>query len=97
MKFKPLCSIQLKDRIEGRETIAAENTCMVELMQLITCLAENGYNNAHCTDEINLLRKCNRRAIAIKQARKAGIDEPTVGGKLSIREVNKLLKKYPNV
>lgn len=97
IKFKPQHTLVLKDRIDGREGSAADNNCLYEMMQLITCLADNNYNNLLCANETKILRKCTEIATQQIRARKSGEDLSPVRGRISIRETNKLLKQYPNV
>jgi len=99
VKFEELLPLKLKDKVSGKGDRSKERACVHEISIMFACLKKNEFDQTRCSDEITKFQTCATKNYADKFKRKQDMQEGNIStGKdnLTPREINYLLKKYPN-
>lgn len=99
VRFEELLPLKLKDKVSGKGDRSKERACVHEMSVMFACLKKNEFEQTHCSDEINKFQACASRNFVDKYKRKQDILQGNIStGKdnLTPREINYLLKKFPN-
>lgn len=98
--FQERLPLRLKDKVSGKGDNLSEVCCLYEMSLLFACFKRNEFNQALCSKEIESFQKCYRETTARKLERKEkeakGILTPGEK-KMSAKQINQLLRKFPNV
>ncbi|XP_077999521.1 small ribosomal subunit protein mS37-like [Glandiceps talaboti] len=86
----------LKDEVSNKSDNKGSATCIQEMSVLMSCWRLHDYNDTKCDKEITAFQKCAAAAEKARQVRTAGniMGKPETG-KLPSKQVNVLLKRYP--
>ncbi|XP_073416149.1 small ribosomal subunit protein mS37 isoform X2 [Dendrobates tinctorius] len=71
-----------------------EATCITEMSVLMACWKENAFSDSACSTAIKVFYDCVARE---QKARKLGAQDEKPAGWMPPQQVNKLLRKYPNI
>lgn len=97
--FQERLPLKLKEGVSGKGDKLKEVSCLHEMSVLFACFKRNEFNQALCSKEIESFQKCHTEATARKIDRKEkeakGILTPG-DRKMSSRQINQLLKAFPN-
>lgn len=98
--FEQIMPLKLKATISGKGGRGSEVCCIQEMSIMLACLKKNDFSEQLCPKEIQAFKKCYVTNLETKKVREEkeskGILTP--GEKnLSHKQVNILLKKYPNL
>lgn len=98
--FQEILPLKLKERLSGKSSKSSEVCCLYEMSVVFACLKDNDFTQSLCKKEIEAFQKCytkNINDVHQKRMREAkGIVTP--GDKnLTPKQLNILLKKYPNI
>jgi len=99
VRFEELLPLKLKDRVSGKGDRSKERACVHEMSIMFACLKKNEFEQSLCSPEISKFQACATKNHVDKFKRKQAIQEGNISvGKdnLSPREINYLLKKFPN-
>ncbi|XP_069835265.1 small ribosomal subunit protein mS37 [Dendropsophus ebraccatus] len=92
--LQPRLPLALADKVANRRYKVGEATCISEMSVLMACWKENAFSDTACSDAVKVFYEC----IAQEQkARKLGAKEEKPAGWMPSQQVNKLLRKFPNV
>lgn len=97
--FEELLPLKLKDKVSGKGDRSKERMCVHEMSIMFACFKKNEFDQSRCSTEIDKFQACATKHYADKFKRKKDIREGNISmGKdnLTPREVNYLLKKFPN-
>lgn len=93
----PRIPFGVRTKVSGRGTKRALLSTVQETVNLISALAKNDFKQQHCEEEINKLRKAHQESYEAWQETKRlnqALDIP-VGSQLSVTQLNKYLKRFP--
>ncbi|CAG9836257.1 unnamed protein product [Diabrotica balteata] len=98
--FKEILPLKLRNAVSGKGGKTSDICCIYEMSVMFACFKENEFNQSVCSKEIESFQKCYKNHLdtkKIKQQKEAkGVLIP--GEKeLSHKQLNTLLKKFPNV
>lgn len=99
VKFEELLPLKLKDKVSGKGDRSKERACVHEMSIMFACFKKNEFDQIRCSDEINKFQVCANKQYADKFKRKQDLLQGNISmGKdnLTPREINYLLKKFPN-
>ncbi|OCT71913.1 coiled-coil-helix-coiled-coil-helix domain-containing protein 1 [Xenopus laevis] len=92
--LKPNRALALADTVANRKARLGEATCITEMSVMMACWKQNTFSDTACNKEIKTFYDC----IAKEQAaRKAGLNQEVQAGRLPPKQVNKLLRRFPNI
>lgn len=97
--FQQLLPLKLKNKVSGKSDKSTGSVCVQEMSVLFSCLKKNDFNNMKCNKELETFEKCYSQQMALRKSHK---DKELVGTlspgekRLSHRQVNELLGKYPS-
>ncbi|XP_056291542.1 coiled-coil-helix-coiled-coil-helix domain-containing protein 1 [Pseudoliparis swirei] len=93
--LKPNRPLVLKDQVANRKLKKGEATCITEMSVLMACWKINNFNDGLCSTETSSFYSCVEKAQAARKSRseQSGLQ----GGRLHPKEVNTLLRRYPNL
>ncbi|KAG8552155.1 hypothetical protein GDO81_004421 [Engystomops pustulosus] len=74
--------------------LTGEATCITEMSVLMACWKENAFSDTACSNPVKDFYECVARE---QKARKLGAKEEKPEGWMPPQQVNKLLRKYPNI
>uniref|UniRef100_A0A6M2DCM4 Putative coiled-coil-helix-coiled-coil-helix domain-containing protein 1 n=1 Tax=Xenopsylla cheopis TaxID=163159 RepID=A0A6M2DCM4_XENCH len=97
--FQELLPLKLKNKVSGKGDKNATASCLHEMSILFACLKDNDFSETICAKEIANFQKCHtdfmKQSYIDKEQALKGVMNP--GQKnLTHRQVNKLLKGFPN-
>ncbi|XP_059215321.1 coiled-coil-helix-coiled-coil-helix domain-containing protein 1 [Centropristis striata] len=92
--LKPNKPLVLRDEVANRKLHKGEATCVTEMMAVMACWKKNNFVDGLCSNQIKGFYTCAEMARAAMR-NKSGRDTPQ-GGRLPPKQVNTLLKRYPN-
>ncbi|KAK9873895.1 hypothetical protein WA026_002247 [Henosepilachna vigintioctopunctata] len=96
--FKEILPLKLKRGVSGKGGNTSEVCCIYEMSVLFACLKANEFNQKLCAKEIDSFQSCYKKSLVSQHGKKEkeakGILVPG-DNKLSPRQVNTLLKKFP--
>lgn len=97
--FQEILPLKLKNKVSGKGDKNKSVSCLHEMSILFACFKDNDFSQTICANEIANFQKCHKAALDKKYLEKEqelkGIMKP--GQKdLSHRQVNRILKGYPN-
>lgn len=98
--FKEMLPLKLRPTVSGKGAKTSDVCCIYEMSVMFSCFKENEFNQSLCSKEIESFQNCYKNHMHTKKARKdkeaKGILTP--GEKqLSHKQINTLLKKFPNI
>lgn len=99
VKFEELLPLKLKDKISGKGDRSNARACVHEMSIMFACLKKNEFNQPNCSNEIEKFQLCANKHFTDKFKRKQDVREGKISvgnSNLTPREINCLLKKYPN-
>lgn len=99
VQFEELLPLRLKDKVSGKGDRSKERVCVHEMSIMFACLKKNEFEQTRCSDEINKFEACATKSYVDKYKRKQDILQGNISmgsENLSPREVNLILKKFPN-
>ncbi|CAH1365156.1 hypothetical protein MTP99_001448 [Tenebrio molitor] len=98
--FQEILPLKLKDRVSGKGDKSSDVCCIYEMSVLFACFKTHDFNQAPCSKEIAAFQKCylgHLEKTRVQKEREAkGVLTPGEK-KLSHRQINKLLDKFPNI
>lgn len=98
--FREILPLKLKPSVSGKGGKISDVCCTYEMSLLFACLKENEFGEGGCAKEIENFQKCYTTHLAEKQKRQEreakGVLAPGEQ-RLSPKQVNYLLHKYPNL
>ncbi|XP_050544748.1 coiled-coil-helix-coiled-coil-helix domain-containing protein 1 [Daktulosphaira vitifoliae] len=97
--FEELLPLKLKNSVSGKGDRSKERACVHEMSIMFACFKKNEFDQSLCSEEINKFQTCSKIHQVEKYKRKQDLREGKISTgqhNLSPREVNHLLKKYPN-
>ncbi|CAH0549986.1 unnamed protein product [Brassicogethes aeneus] len=97
--FQEILPLKLKPAVSGKGDRTSEVCCLQEMSVMLACFKKNEFSQQLCSKEIDSFQKCYTGHLATKKVKKdkeaKGVLTP--GEKqLSSKQVNTLLKKFPN-
>lgn len=96
--FQEILPLKLKNKVSGKGDNTSEIYCLYEMSVLLACFKSNEYNQKVCSKEIENFQQCYNESVKTKQGKKEkeakGILIPGEK-KLSSKQVNTLLRKFP--
>ncbi|RZC32499.1 CHCH domain containing protein [Asbolus verrucosus] len=97
--FQAILPLQLKRKVSGKGDKTSDVCCIYEMSVLFACFKSNDFNQAPCAKEMEAFQKCyinHLESVKKKKEREAkGILTPGEK-KLSHKQINILLEKFPN-
>lgn len=99
VKFEELLPLKLKEQVSGKGDRSKERVCVQEMSIMFACLKKNEFDQSLCSTEINKFQVCASKSYSDKFKRKQDMREGNISTgdvNLTPREINYLLKKYPN-
>lgn len=97
--FQEILPLKLKSKVSGKGDKASDVCCIYEMSVLFACFKNNDFNQAPCKKEIEAFQNCyldHLEKTKLKKEREArGILTPGEK-KLSHKQINVLLSKFPN-
>lgn len=98
--FQEILPLKLKGSVSGKGDKTLDVCCIQEMSILFACLKQNEFNEKLCSKEIQSFQNCYtdymQKKSVKKQKEAKGLLTPGEK-KLSHKQVNKLLKSFPNV
>lgn len=97
--FQEILPLKLKAGVSGKGAKTSEVCCLYEMSVMFSCFKDNEFQQKMCGKEIEAFQKCYTNHVETKKQR---IDKEmkgilTPGEKnLSPKQVNMLLRRYPN-
>ncbi|XP_066477829.1 small ribosomal subunit protein mS37 [Tiliqua scincoides] len=92
---KPPRPLVLADRVSSRRLQLGEATCVTEMSLMMACWKQNEFNDAVCAKEIQTFLDCAAKAEA-ERKEKITLESLNQLRNLDAKQVNKLLKRFPN-
>ncbi|XP_056385314.1 coiled-coil-helix-coiled-coil-helix domain-containing protein 1 [Hyla sarda] len=92
--LKPRQPLALADTVANRRYKVGEATCISEMSILMACWKENAFSDTACAEPVKVFYECIARE---QKARKLGAKEEKPAGWMPPQQVNKLLRKFPNI
>ncbi|KAM3913823.1 small ribosomal subunit protein mS37 [Leptodactylus fuscus] len=92
--LQPRRPLALADTVANRRYKVGEATCISEMSVLMACWKENAFSDSACSNAVKVFYDCVARE---QKARKLGLKEDKPDGWMPPQQVNKLLRKYPNI
>ncbi|XP_054839360.1 coiled-coil-helix-coiled-coil-helix domain-containing protein 1 [Eublepharis macularius] len=94
--IRPPQPLMLANQVSNRRLRLGEATCITEMSLMMACWKQNEFNDSICAKEIQAFFECSSKAEA---ERKEKILQDSLGrsGKLSSKQVNKLISRFPNI
>lgn len=97
--FQEILPLKLKPTVSGKGDKTSEVCCLHEMSVLFACMKNNDFSQQLCSKEIEAFQRCYKTTLTQKHTKKVkeakGILTP--GEKhLSHKQINKLLKMFPN-
>uniref|UniRef100_A0A1A8QPI5 Coiled-coil-helix-coiled-coil-helix domain containing 1 n=1 Tax=Nothobranchius rachovii TaxID=451742 RepID=A0A1A8QPI5_9TELE len=92
--LKPNRPLVLKDSVANRKPQKGEATCITEMSVLMACWKQNNFVDGLCSTEIHSFYSCVHKAQAAMKSK--GELSSVTGGRLSPKQANTLLKRFPN-
>ncbi|TWW54232.1 coiled-coil-helix-coiled-coil-helix domain-containing protein 1-like [Takifugu rubripes] len=90
--LKPNKKLVLGDSVANRRLGKGEATCITEMSVLMACWKQNNFVDSLCFREMTSFYTCvNKAQAAVKN------QSSLQGGRLPPKQVNTLLKRFPNV
>ncbi|XP_050434772.1 coiled-coil-helix-coiled-coil-helix domain-containing protein 1 [Adelges cooleyi] len=99
VKFEELLPLKLKNSVSGKGDRSKERACVHEMTIMFACFKKNEFDQGVCLDEISKFQTCAKKHQVDKHTRKIAMQEGTISTgqyNLTPREINHLLKKFPN-
>lgn len=99
VRFEELLPLKLKNKVSGKGDRSKDRACVHEMSIMFACFKKNEFDQSRCSAEIDKFQVCASKYYTDKFKRKQDIREGNISiGKdnLTPREVNYLLKKFPN-
>lgn len=97
--FQEMLPLKLKENVSGKGDKIKEVACIYEMSLLFACLKKTEFDQASCSKEIANFQKCFTTDLTQKRQKKEhemkGILTPGEK-KLSHKQVNQLLGRFPN-
>ena len=97
--FQEILPLKLKQRVSGKGDNTSDVCCIYEMSVLFACFKTHDFHQAPCSKEIDAFQNCylnHLEKTKLKKEREArGILSPGEK-KLSSRQINILLDKFPN-
>ncbi|XP_053168979.1 coiled-coil-helix-coiled-coil-helix domain-containing protein 1 [Hemicordylus capensis] len=86
----------LADRVSNRRMRLGEATCITEMSLMMACWKKNEFSDTACAKEIQTFFDCTAKA---EEEWKESVVQEALGrsGKLGTKQINKLLKQFPNI
>ncbi|CAH1099627.1 unnamed protein product [Psylliodes chrysocephalus] len=98
--FKEMLPLKLRATVSGKGGKSSDVCCIHEMSVMFACFKENEFNQDLCSKEVEKFQMCykdNLKTSKTKKEREAkGVLTPGEK-KLSHKQLNVLLKKFPNV
>lgn len=98
--FKEILPLKLKQRVSGKGDNRTEVCCIYEMSVMFACFKETDFNQSLCSKEIENFQKCYEKTKTEKDLKKQreakGILTPG-DKKMSSRQLNQLLRGFPNI
>lgn len=97
--FQERLPLKLKPTVSGKGDKVSEVCCIQEMSVMLACFKTYEFNQALCSKEIDSFKNCYAKHMNTKQVKKEQAEKGilTPGEKkLSYKQVNILLKRYPN-
>ncbi|XP_063290060.1 small ribosomal subunit protein mS37 [Pelobates fuscus] len=91
--LKPNRPLVLADRVANRKPDMGEASCITEMSVMMACWKQNTFNDVPCSQEIGAFFNCVKKAEA---NRKSGLNQELQTGRLPPKQLNQLLKRFPN-
>lgn len=98
--FVPILPLKLKPGVSGKGGKMSDVCCIYEMTLMFSCFKENDFGESGCAKEINNFKKCYINHMTTKKAKheREAKGLLTPGDKnLSPKQINILLKSYPNL
>lgn len=98
--FKEILPLKLKPLVSGKGGKVSDVCCIYEMTLMLACFKENEFGATGCAKEIEDFKKCYVNHVTAKRNKIARESKGllTAGEKnLSPKQINLLLKKYPNI
>ncbi|XP_053306024.1 coiled-coil-helix-coiled-coil-helix domain-containing protein 1 [Spea bombifrons] len=92
--LKPTRALALADTVANRRPGLGEATCITEMSVMMACWKQNTFSDAPCSKEIETFFECVKKAEA---TRKSGLHREVQAGRLPPKQLNQLLKRFPNI
>ncbi|KAM8924186.1 small ribosomal subunit protein mS37 [Pelodytes ibericus] len=92
--LKPNRALVLGDKVANRRPSLGEASCITEMSLMMACWKQSTFSDTACSKEIDTFFNC------VKQAevdRKSGHNREVHEGRLPPKQVNQLLKRFPNI
>lgn len=99
VKFEELLPLKLKNKVSGKGDRSKDRACVHEMSIMFACFKKNEFDQSHCSNEIQKFELCANKYFVDKFKRKQDIKDGNISvgtTNLSPREINYLLKKFPN-
>lgn len=99
VEFQQILPLKLRGFVSGKSDSISEVSCIHEMSVMFACFKDNDFNQSLCSKEIDKFQRCYTSHLTTKKAKKEkeakGILTPGEK-KLSHKQVNTLLKMFPN-
>ncbi|KAM4704476.1 small ribosomal subunit protein mS37 [Rhinophrynus dorsalis] len=92
--LKPNKALALANTVANRKPKLGEASCITEMSVMMACWKQNTFSDTACAKEIQVFFDCIAKAQADK---KAGLNQEVQAGRLPPKQVNQLLRRYPNI
>ncbi|CAG9857390.1 unnamed protein product [Phyllotreta striolata] len=97
---KQMLPLQLRNNVSGKGGKTSDVCCIHEMSIMFACFKENEFNQQLCSKEIERFQKCYKDfthdKLRKEEKEAKGILIPGEK-KMSHKQINSLLRKYPNV
>merc|ERR1712050_160353 len=90
--YKTALPQKLRDNVSTRGDKNKSNPCLAEMAVMVSCWQTNEFNESLCNKEIMAFNNCMAQHKKDAELRQAAVN---ITGRLPSKELNKLLKRYP--
>jgi len=102
VRFQQLLPLRLRNHVSGKGEKTANVACLQEMAVMFACMKDNEFKEAKCGPQIERFQKCYSEHMTQKKEKKRKEDSGEVvagtdSRKLSYRQLNQLLSKFPQV
>ncbi|XP_074088956.1 small ribosomal subunit protein mS37 [Macrotis lagotis] len=94
--LKPSKPLMLADRVGAGRRELGEATCITEMSLMMACWKQNEFSDTICAKEIKDFFACSSKAEA-ERKQKAKQELLGSSGKLTPKQTNILLRRFPNI
>ncbi|XP_017768519.1 PREDICTED: coiled-coil-helix-coiled-coil-helix domain-containing protein 1 [Nicrophorus vespilloides] len=98
--YQEILPLKLKQRVSGKGDNSSDVCCIQEMSLMLACFKLNEFDQSLCSKEVQNFSKCYQGHLQTKQKQKE-MDEKGIlrmgERNLSHKQLNKYLRKFPNI